>query len=94
MPFDFTEILGAIAPQALFAAAPLGDANFEVSGVWNCLRAVRPVYEKIRAGDRGRQQRHSQAGDRYTAGGAQVHAAPARRPGKLALHELVQQLQL
>ena len=46
-PFDFTEILGAIAPRALFVAAPLGDANFGVSGVWDCLRAARPVYEKI-----------------------------------------------
>lgn len=36
-----------MAPRALFVAAPLGDANFEVSGVWDCLRAARPVYEKI-----------------------------------------------
>ena len=47
MPFDFTEILGAIAPRAVFVSAPTGDGNFEVSGVEDCLRAARPVYEKI-----------------------------------------------
>jgi len=47
MPFDFTEILGAIAPRAVFVSAPLGDGNFEVSGVRDCLRAARPVYDKV-----------------------------------------------
>lgn len=47
MPFDFPEILGVIAPRAVFINAPLRDANFEVSGVYDCVRAARPVYEKI-----------------------------------------------
>ena len=47
MPFDFTEVLGAIAPRSVFVSAPLHDANFEVSGVRDCLRAARPVYETI-----------------------------------------------
>ncbi len=47
MPFDFTEVLGAIAPRPVFISAPTGDANFEVSGVKDCLRAARPVYEKL-----------------------------------------------
>jgi len=47
MPFDFTEVLGAMAPRPLFINAPLHDANFEVSGVEDCLRAARPVYERI-----------------------------------------------
>src|SRR5262245_24131385 len=37
MPFDFTEILGAIAPRAVFINAPLRDANFEVTGVQDCV---------------------------------------------------------
>jgi dienelactone hydrolase len=45
MPFDFTEILGALAPRAVFISAPTGDDNFEVSGVKDCLRAALPVYE-------------------------------------------------
>ena len=47
MPFDFTEVLGAIAPRAVFISAPIGDSNFEVSGVRDCLRAARPVYENV-----------------------------------------------
>jgi dienelactone hydrolase len=49
MPFDFTEILGAIAPRALFINAPLHDANFEVSGVRDCVAAAAPVYELLGA---------------------------------------------
>jgi len=53
MPFDFTEILGAIAPRRVFINAPLRDANFEVSGVRDCVAAARPVYDKLfRADDR------------------------------------------
>jgi dienelactone hydrolase len=47
MPFDFTEILGAIAPRPVFINAPLGDSNFEVSGVKDCITAAVPVYERI-----------------------------------------------
>jgi dienelactone hydrolase len=51
MPFDFTEIVGAIAPRALFINAPKGDSNFEVSGVEDCVRAASPVYELLGAKD-------------------------------------------
>lgn len=44
MPFDFTEVLGALAPRAVFINAPLHDANFEVSGVQDCVRAAQPVF--------------------------------------------------
>jgi dienelactone hydrolase len=47
MPFDFTELLAAIAPRPVFISAPLHDANFEVSGVKDCVTAAQPVYEKI-----------------------------------------------
>jgi len=40
-PFDFDDVLRAIAPRAVFVNAPLRDANFEVSG-------VRDVVEKVR----------------------------------------------
>ena len=53
MPFDFTEILAALAPRPVFINAPVDDSNFEVTGVYKCLRAVRPVYERVfDAGDR------------------------------------------
>jgi dienelactone hydrolase len=47
MPFDFPEILGAIAPRAIFINAPVRDSNFEVSGVDDCVNAARPVFQKI-----------------------------------------------
>jgi dienelactone hydrolase len=52
MPFDFTEILGAIAPRALFINAPLRDSNFDISGVNDCVSAANPVYELFSAGDK------------------------------------------
>ncbi|MEZ5361517.1 MAG: alpha/beta fold hydrolase [Bryobacterales bacterium] len=53
MPFDFTEVLAAIAPRPVFINAPVDDSNFEVTGVYNCLRAARPVYDRVfQAGDR------------------------------------------
>src|SRR5262249_4464735 len=45
MPFDFPEIIGALAPRPVFINAPLKDANFEVTGVRDCVDAAMPVYE-------------------------------------------------
>lgn len=52
MPFDFTEVLAAIAPRAVFVNAPLGDSNFEVRGVYDCLNAAAPVYSLLGASKR------------------------------------------
>ncbi len=49
MPFDFTEVLGAIAPRAVFINAPKKDSNFEVTGVEDCVAAAQPVYELLGA---------------------------------------------
>lgn len=49
MPFDFTEILAAIAPRAVFINAPDKDDNFEVSGVRDCVTAALPVYTVLNA---------------------------------------------
>jgi hypothetical protein len=51
VPFDFPEVLAALAPRAFLAVAPLHDNNFEVSGVKDCIREARPVYELLGAGD-------------------------------------------
>lgn len=48
MPFDFGDILAALAPRPVFINAPLHDDNFDVVGVWECLEVARPVY--VRAG--------------------------------------------
>ena len=49
MPFDFSEILGVIAPRAVFINAPLRDDNFEVSGVRDCVTSATPVYQLLDA---------------------------------------------
>ena len=51
MPFDFTEILGAMAPRAVFINAPVKDGNF-LSGVDDCVEAAKPVYVLFGASDR------------------------------------------
>jgi dienelactone hydrolase len=43
MPFDFPALLTALAPRGLFINAPLGDDNFDNSGVRDCVAAARPV---------------------------------------------------
>ena len=52
VPFDFPELIGALAPRAFFTNSPLHDANFEVEGVRVCIAAARPVYELLGAPDR------------------------------------------
>jgi dienelactone hydrolase len=52
MPFDFTEILAALAPRPVFINAPLKDSNFEISGVYDCVNAAKPVYKLLKASDK------------------------------------------
>jgi hypothetical protein len=52
MPFDFHEVLAAIAPRGVYVAAPLHDGNFEVSGVRKCITAAQPVYDLLGGKDK------------------------------------------
>jgi hypothetical protein len=52
MPFDFPEVVAALAPRAFLASAPVNDHNFDLQGVKDCVAAARPVYELLGAGDR------------------------------------------
>ncbi len=47
MPFDFSGVLAAIAPRPVFINAPVRDANFEVTGVDDSVRAALPVFTRI-----------------------------------------------
>jgi len=44
IPFDFHELIGALAPRIVFISAPLGDANFRWSSVDAIVQAAFPVY--------------------------------------------------
>jgi predicted dienelactone hydrolase len=52
VPFDFPELVATLAPRAFLAIAPVGDDNFEVSGVKDCIAAAMPVYDLLGAKDR------------------------------------------
>jgi dienelactone hydrolase len=52
MPFDFSDVVAALAPRAFLASAPLHDDNFDVSGVRDCIAAAQPVYELLGAKDK------------------------------------------
>ena len=52
MPFDFTEVVAALAPRGFFINAPKRDSNFELSGVKDCVRAAAPVYALLGAPNR------------------------------------------
>lgn len=44
-PFDFYELVGALAPRAFFSNSPLHDGNFDYRGVEKAAPKVRRVYE-------------------------------------------------
>jgi len=47
VPFDFTEIVGCLAPRPFFVNAPLKDHNFDVSGVRDVFRSASPIYKLL-----------------------------------------------
>jgi dienelactone hydrolase len=49
VPFDWPEVLSAIAPRPVFINAPLHDENFVVAGVRECIAAALPVYQWMKA---------------------------------------------
>lgn len=50
MPFDFHEVIAALAPRPVFVNAPLGDGNF-LTGVAECIDAARAIYALYDAAD-------------------------------------------
>ena len=51
IPFDFPELLGAIAPRTIFVSAPKGDSNFDWKSVGRCATAAKPIFELLGAVD-------------------------------------------
>ncbi|MGZ0171270.1 MAG: alpha/beta hydrolase [Planctomycetales bacterium] len=47
IPYDFHELLGALAPRPLFVNAPTHDSNFVAASVDRCAEAARPVYKLL-----------------------------------------------
>jgi hypothetical protein len=49
VPFDFHELIGALAPRGVFISAPTGDTNFNWRSVDRVTAAAREVYRLYRA---------------------------------------------
>jgi hypothetical protein len=47
IPFDFPELLGALAPRHLFVSAPKGDHNFRWESARRCTEAASKVYSLL-----------------------------------------------
>lgn len=48
IPFDFHELIGALAPRHVFVNAPLGDTNFKWRSVDAIARSARPIFKLYR----------------------------------------------
>ena len=72
MPFDFTEVLGILAPRPVFISAPEGDHNFAVAGVRECVEAALPVYERLFHSPDRLVARHPEVGHEFPPAVRQV----------------------
>ena len=61
VPFDFYEVVAALAPRAFFSSSPLGDHNFDVAGVRKGILEARKVY-KLFGADKSLQVRYPDCG--------------------------------
>ena len=52
MPFDFPEVVAALAPRPFLASSPIFVCNFDVDGVKVCIAAGKPVYDLFDAGEK------------------------------------------
>ena len=51
VPFDFYELVAALAPRAFFSNSPLWDSNFDYRGVEKAAPKIRRIYEMFDAED-------------------------------------------
>ena len=82
VPFDFPELIAAIAPRAFFSVSPTRDANFEVEGVQRARGRGEADLRTARGGGQAPRRlpgRRAQllAGD--APGGVRVHRHGARQ---------------
>ncbi|AMV35914.1 alpha/beta hydrolase family protein [Planctomyces sp. SH-PL62] len=63
IPFDFHELIGALAPRRTLIIAPFGDANFDWRSVDRIAAAARPVFDLYGAADHLRVEHPDSAHD-------------------------------
>jgi dienelactone hydrolase len=52
IPFDFDEVIAALAPRAFFSNSPSKDGNFNLQGVKKGIEEVSEVYDFLGAGNK------------------------------------------
>lgn len=52
VPWDYYEMIAALAPRGFFTSSPLRDANFDVRGVKKAMPVIQQVYDLYGASDR------------------------------------------
>lgn len=52
MPFDFPELIAALAPRAFFASAAVNDYDFDVDGVRETVEFAKPIFALYQAEDK------------------------------------------
>lgn len=67
VPFDFPEVLAAIAPRAIFVSAPIHDSNFGNAGVRRVMEQVQPVYRTYAAADASLVAEYPDCGHEFPA---------------------------
>jgi hypothetical protein len=66
IPFDFHEMIGALAPRHVLIIAPLKDSNFRADSVDRIVAAARPVFKLLGHEDRLRVE-HPDCGHDFPA---------------------------
>ncbi len=66
VPFDFHEVVGALAPRAFFSCSPTGDHNFDVAGVRKGIAEARRIYDLFTA-EQNLQVRYPDCGHDFPA---------------------------
>jgi acetyl esterase/lipase len=49
LPFNFSDVISAIAPRAFFSVSPLNDSNFNLAGVKKGIAIAKKAYEQLGA---------------------------------------------
>lgn len=52
VPFDFQELIAALAPRGCFSSSPVNDDNFDVRGVRKAMAESSQVYRLLESSDR------------------------------------------
>ena len=52
LPFDFYEVLAAIAPRGIYSCSPTRDSNFDIGGVRKAIAGAGQVYELLGTKDK------------------------------------------